>query len=62
MLPASQRDERIPLFAQVNSLLDRYVRMQMILSGVMSIVTIVVVNLFLSLLMWGPHDTVKIAG
>src|SRR5437588_5563298 len=27
-----------------------------------SIVTIVVVNLFLSLLMWGPHDTVKIAG
>src|SRR6266571_3899824 len=28
----------------------------------LSIVTIVVVNLFLSLLMWGPHDTVKIAG
>jgi len=27
-----------------------------------SIVTIVVVNLFLSLLMWGPNDTVKIAG
>ncbi|MFN2545539.1 MAG: ABC transporter permease [Actinomycetota bacterium] len=28
----------------------------------MSIVVIVVTNLFLSLLMWGPHDTVKIAG
>src|SRR3989440_6468289 len=27
-----------------------------------SIVVIVVTNLFLSLLMWGPHDTVKIAG
>jgi phospholipid/cholesterol/gamma-HCH transport system permease protein len=27
-----------------------------------SIVTIVVVNLFLSLLMWGGHETVKIAG
>src|ERR687887_700985 len=28
----------------------------------LSIVAIVVVNLFLSLLMWGPHDTVQIAG
>ena len=27
-----------------------------------SIVTIVVVNLFLSLVMWGGHETVKIAG
>ena len=28
----------------------------------LSIVTIVVVNLFLSLIMWGAHDTVQIAG
>jgi phospholipid/cholesterol/gamma-HCH transport system permease protein len=27
-----------------------------------SIVIVVVLNLFLSLMMWGPHDTVKIAG
>jgi phospholipid/cholesterol/gamma-HCH transport system permease protein len=27
-----------------------------------SIVTVVVLNLFLSLLFWGGHDTVQIAG
>ncbi|HKC90060.1 MAG: AI-2E family transporter [Chloroflexi bacterium] len=41
ILPASQRNELIPLFAQVNTLLGRYVRGQMFLIGVMSTVTFV---------------------
>jgi predicted PurR-regulated permease PerM len=35
VLPASQRNELIPLFAQVNTLLGRYVRGQLFLIGVM---------------------------
>jgi predicted PurR-regulated permease PerM len=35
ILPASQRNELIPLFAEVNTLLGRYVRGQMFLIGVM---------------------------
>jgi len=41
ILPASQRNELIPLFAQVNTLLGRYVRGQMFLIGVMSTVTFI---------------------
>jgi predicted PurR-regulated permease PerM len=41
ILPASQRNELIPLFAQVNALLGRYVRGQMFLIGVMSTATFI---------------------
>jgi len=41
ILPASQRNELIPLFAQVNALLGRYVRGQIFLIGVMSTATFV---------------------
>src|SRR6266568_1462179 len=41
ILPASQRNELIPLFSQVNALLGRYVRGQMFLIGVMSTATFV---------------------
>jgi len=41
ILPASQRNELIPLFGQVNALLGRYVRGQMFLIGVMSTATFV---------------------
>jgi predicted PurR-regulated permease PerM len=41
ILPASQRNELVPLLAQVNTLLGRYVRGQMFLIGVMSTATFV---------------------
>jgi len=41
ILPASQRNELIPLFSQVNALLGRYVRGQMFLIGVMSTATFI---------------------
>jgi predicted PurR-regulated permease PerM len=41
ILPASQRNELIPLVAQVNTLLGRYVRGQMFLIGVMSTATFI---------------------
>jgi predicted PurR-regulated permease PerM len=41
ILPTSQRNELIPLFAQVNALLGRYVRGQMFLIGVMSTATFI---------------------
>jgi predicted PurR-regulated permease PerM len=41
ILPTSQRNELIPLFAQVNTLLGRYVRGQVFLIGVMSTVTFI---------------------
>lgn len=41
ILPASQRNELLPLFAQVNALLGRYVRGQMFLIGVMSTATFI---------------------
>ncbi len=41
ILPASQRNELIPLFGQVNALLGRYVRGQMFLIGVMSAATFI---------------------
>jgi predicted PurR-regulated permease PerM len=41
ILPASQRNELIPLFAQVNTLLGRYVRGQVFLIGVMSTATVI---------------------
>src|SRR5256712_6840684 len=41
ILPASQRNELIPLLSQVNALLGRYVRGQMFLIGVMSMATFI---------------------
>src|SRR5438874_4893210 len=41
ILPPSQRNELIPLFAQVNALLGRYVRGQIFLIGVMSTATFI---------------------
>jgi predicted PurR-regulated permease PerM len=41
ILPPNQRNELVPLFAQVNTLLGRYVRGQLFLIGVMSSVTFV---------------------
>jgi predicted PurR-regulated permease PerM len=41
ILPSSQRNELIPLFAQVNALLGRYVRGQIFLIGVMSTATFI---------------------
>jgi len=41
ILPASQRNELLPLFAQVNAVLGRYVRGQMFLIGVMSTATFI---------------------
>src|SRR5439155_16459744 len=41
LLPPSQRNEIIPLFAQVNALLGRYVRGQIFLIGVMATVTVI---------------------
>ncbi|HYU82028.1 MAG TPA: AI-2E family transporter [Candidatus Polarisedimenticolia bacterium] len=41
ILPASQRNELLPLFAQVNTVLGRYVRGQMFLIGVMSTATFI---------------------
>jgi predicted PurR-regulated permease PerM len=41
ILPASQRNELIPLFAQVNAVLGRYVRGQIFLIGVMSTATFI---------------------
>ena len=68
VLPASQRNELIPLFAQVNALLGRYVRGQMFLIGVMSTVTFVGLSvlqvpfaLFLAL-MTGVLEVIPIVG
>src|SRR5438309_8599827 len=41
ILPASQRNELIPLFSQVNAVLGRYVRGQMFLIGVMATATFI---------------------
>src|SRR5437867_4063726 len=46
VLPASQRNELIPLVAQVNALLGRYVRGQIFLNGVMSTATFIGLSIF----------------
>ena len=68
ILPASQRNELIPLFAQVNTLLGRYVRGQMFLIGVMSTVTFVGLSVLqvpfalLLALMTGVLEVIPIVG
>jgi predicted PurR-regulated permease PerM len=68
VLPASQRNELIPLFAQVNTLLGRYVRGQMFLIGVMSTVTFLGLSILqvpfalLLALMTGVLEVIPIVG
>jgi predicted PurR-regulated permease PerM len=68
ILPSSQRNELIPLFAQVNTLLGRYVRGQMFLIGVMSTVTFVGLSVLqvpfalLLALMTGVLEVIPIVG
>ena len=68
ILPPSQRNELIPLFAQVNTLLGRYVRGQMFLIGVMSTVTFVGLSILqvpfalLLALMTGVLEVIPIVG
>jgi predicted PurR-regulated permease PerM len=68
ILPASQRNELIPLFAQVNTLLGRYVRGQMFLIGVMSTATFVGLSILqlpfalLLALMTGVLEVIPIVG
>lgn len=68
ILPASQRNELIPLLAQVNALLGRYVRGQMFLIGVMSVATFIGLSilqlpfvLFLAI-MTGVLEVIPIVG
>jgi predicted PurR-regulated permease PerM len=68
VLPASQRNELIPLIAQVNTLLGRYVRGQMFLIGVMSTVTFIGLSVLqipfalLLALMTGVLEVIPIVG
>lgn len=68
ILPASQRNELIPLFAQVNTLLGRYVRGQMFLIGVMSTVTFIGLSILqvpfvlLLAIMTGVLEVIPIVG
>lgn len=68
ILPASQRNELVPLFAQVNTLLGRYVRGQMFLIGVMSTVTFIGLSILqvpfalLLALMTGVLEVIPIVG
>jgi predicted PurR-regulated permease PerM len=68
VLPASQRNELIPLFAQVNTVLGRYVRGQMFLIGVMSTVTFVGLSILqvpfvlLLAIMTGVLEVIPIVG
>ena len=67
-LPASQRNELIPLFAQVNALLGRYVRGQMFLIGVMSTATFIGLSILqvpfvlLLAIMTGVLEVIPIVG
>src|SRR3989442_105 len=67
-LPASQRNELIPLIGQVNALLGRYVRGQMFLIGVMSTVTFIGLSILqvpfvlLLALMTGVLEVIPIVG
>jgi predicted PurR-regulated permease PerM len=68
ILPPSQRNELIPLFAQVNTLLGRYVRGQMFLIGVMSTATFVGLSILqvpfvlLLAIMTGVLEVIPIVG
>lgn len=68
VLPASQRNELIPLIAQVNTLLGRYVRGQMFLIGVMSTVTFIGLSILqvpfvlLLAMMTGVLEVIPIVG
>ncbi len=68
ILPASQRNDLIPLFAQVNTLLGRYVRGQMFLIGVMATVTFAGLSILqvpfalLLALMTGVLEVIPIVG
>jgi len=68
VLPASQRNELIPLIAQVNALLGRYVRGQMFLIGVMSTVTFIGLSILqvpfvlLLAIMTGVLEVIPIVG
>jgi predicted PurR-regulated permease PerM len=68
ILPPSQRNELIPLFAQVNTLLGRYVRGQMFLIGVMSIATFIGLSILqvpfvlLLAIMTGVLEVIPIVG
>jgi predicted PurR-regulated permease PerM len=68
ILPPSQRNELIPLFAQVNTLLGRYVRGQMFLIGVMATVTFIGLSILqvpfalLLALMTGILEVIPIVG
>jgi predicted PurR-regulated permease PerM len=68
ILPASQRNELVPLLAQVNTLLGRYVRGQMFLIGVMSTATFVGLSILqvpfalLLALMTGVLEVIPIVG
>ena len=68
ILPASQRNELMPLFAQVNTLLGRYVRGQMFLIGVMSTATFIGLSILqvpfvlLLAIMTGVLEVIPIVG
>ncbi len=68
ILPASQRNELVPLFAQVNALLGRYVRGQMFLIGVMSLATFIGLSILqvpfvlLLAIMTGVLEVIPIVG
>jgi predicted PurR-regulated permease PerM len=68
ILPASQRNELIPLLAQVNTVLGRYVRGQMFLIGVMSTVTFIGLSILqvpfvlLLAIMTGVLEVIPIVG
>jgi predicted PurR-regulated permease PerM len=68
VLPTSQRNELIPLIAQVNTLLGRYVRGQMFLIGVMSTVTFIGLSILqvpfvlLLAIMTGVLEVIPIVG
>jgi predicted PurR-regulated permease PerM len=68
ILPASQRNELIPLLAQVNTLLGRYVRGQMFLIGVMSTATFIGLSILqvpfvlLLAIMTGVLEVIPIVG
>jgi predicted PurR-regulated permease PerM len=68
VLPASQRNELIPLIAQVNTVLGRYVRGQMFLIGVMSTVTFIGLSILqvpfvlLLAIMTGVLEVIPIVG
>jgi predicted PurR-regulated permease PerM len=68
ILPASQRNELIPLVAQVNGVLGRYVRGQIFLIGVMSVATFIGLSILqvpfvlLLAIMTGVLEVIPIVG